>query len=77
MNEAHVFIDPKDLKITAWDPFPSRGMRTGKPTVGIKIEHVPTGRSSISTAERSNYKNKIVALKQLEDLLASEGFFDE
>lgn len=75
----HLCMDFKleDLKITAWDPFPSGGMRTGKPPIGIKAEHIPSGRSSISTSERSQYKNKELAIKQLKALLKSEGYIDE
>lgn len=57
-------MNKEDLIITVYPPR-GGGMQTGKPPVGIKIEHKPTGITVICDKFRNQYKNKATALEQL------------
>lgn len=64
-------IDPKDLKIEAYDPRPSGGMKVGL-SVGVKITHLPTGTVAICQHYRNQYQNRQFALEAIELMIIGE-----
>ena len=72
----------KDLKIEAMSADESAGrLRRGGQTVGIiasgvKVTHIPTEMMAYCGAERSQMKNKNIALEMLEWRLAAVGWQD-
>lgn len=54
-----------DLKVECWPQCISKGMITGKLEAGVKITHLPTGKTAVCTLYRQQYKNKEEAIKLL------------
>lgn len=53
-----------EVVVTADQPI-KHGMITGKIPAGIRVVHIPTGKSVYCDSEQSLHKNKIIALNQL------------
>ncbi len=70
MNEA-------DLKIEAGYPHSSGGQCVGIVSTTVKITHVPTGLSASCGTERSQMKNKNIALSMIEWGLAEIGWREQ
>lgn len=58
-------IDPADLHITAWPDDRGKGGQHFGTVSGVKIEHLPTGLVAISNTERSQHRNKNIAMDML------------
>lgn len=56
-------IPPEDLLIEAYNPRPG-GQQAGVRT-GVKVTHLPTGLVAISEADRSQHRNKDIALHMI------------
>jgi len=56
----------EQLKLEGWPPAPTRGMRTGGMSNGVKVTHSATGIYVIEKSLRSTYENKLLAIDQLE-----------
>lgn len=67
-------IPPPDLQIEAYDPRPPGGQHVGMTCMGVKITHVPTGLVVICYSERSQHRNKAIALDMLLGGLTSPHF---
>ena len=57
-------MDPSDLKIEAWSPRPPGGQQVGVWT-GVKITHLPTGLVAICDSDRSQHRNKQIAMDMI------------
>ena len=61
----------RDLKFECWPRCVSKGVTTGKLESGIKVTHLPTGKTAACTVYRLQYKNKEEAIKLLKQQLAT------
>ncbi|MGZ8432819.1 MAG: peptide chain release factor-like protein [Candidatus Binatia bacterium] len=66
----------EDLEITATNPEPRGGQHVGTPHYHIKVLHKPTGIYAVSMWERSQHKNKQIAMAMVEFGLAELGWKD-
>lgn len=65
MSELKELIDPKDLKIEPYPVSPPGGQHVGVIRTGIKVTHVPTGLTAISDYERSQVRNRNLAMSMI------------
>lgn len=66
------------LKIEAFNPREKQGGQTvGMVRTGVKVTHIPSGIFAFSEVERSQFKNKKVAMAMVEYGLAEIGWKDE
>ena len=63
-GDAPIELHHSDLLIEPWPPQPSKGMIVGM-SKGVKITHRPTGVSVTCDDERSQHKNRDIALERL------------
>jgi peptide chain release factor len=56
---------PQDLKVETFRSGGPGGQHQNTTDSGVRITHLPTGTSAISTDERSQHRNKQVALRRL------------
>lgn len=63
-----------DFKIEAINPNPPGGQHVGIPHYHIKVTHIPTGIYAVSMAERSQHRNRTVAMRMVEYCLAEMGW---
>lgn len=61
-------IDPKDLRIDSYTSKPTGSWKVGMMT-GIKITHLPSGIEVCVDSERSQYKNRNLAIQDLKEKL--------
>lgn len=65
-------LNQKTLKVESWAPDEggswARAMRVPR---GVKITHLPTGIVVMCASERSQYRNRDLALKQLQERLST------
>lgn len=66
---AHAF-DPADLRIETFRSAGAGGQNVNKVESAVRVTHLPTGLQTVSQQERSQYRNKQLALAQLQALLA-------
>lgn len=59
-------MNPQDLKIEVIDRSPKGGQHCGVTPSGVKVTHVPTGLSASCECERSQLRNKNVAISMLD-----------
>ena len=61
-------INPKDLRVEAWPPQGSTGMLIGggRPRVGCKVTHLPSGITYSFCEHRSQHLNRQECLRQIE-----------
>jgi len=55
-----------------YPPKPTAGMLTGDVPVGIKVTHIPTGIFVVCDTERTQLKNRDLAVKQLIEKLSNK-----
>ena len=57
-------IPPEDLEITAYNPQPPGGQHVSSP-LAVKITHLPSGLTAICANERSQHRNKAIAMDMI------------
>lgn len=67
-------IAAEQLEVSAYPLRPSGGQHAGMPPMGVKIVHLPTGLTAMCCSNRSQYKNRIVALHMIESALTHPDF---
>lgn len=66
-------IPPENLKMETYPPVQKGAQHVGSPT-GIRIEHIPSGLVAICNIERSQHKNRAVAMDMLMGGLTSSSY---
>lgn len=61
--------DIKDLKIEYYPPVSKGGQHVGVVRTGIKVTHIPTGLIAIVECERSQIKNRNIAIGMINHAL--------
>jgi protein subunit release factor A len=69
-------INPENLKIETIDRTPKGGQHCGVIPRGVKATHLPTGLSASCECERSQMRNRNIALAMLEWGMAELGVTD-
>lgn len=64
----HAF-DPADLRIETFRSAGAGGQNVNKVESAVRVTHLPSGLQTVSQQERSQYRNKQLALAQLQALL--------
>lgn len=61
-------IPDEDLKVSAYPErdYSKGGQHVGVTDTGVKIEHIPTGTIAIVETERSQHRNRAIALSMIE-----------
>lgn len=58
-------IPPEHLKVETWPPRERGGQHVGITATGVKVEHLPTGITVIVCTERSQFRNREIALDMI------------
>lgn len=66
-------IPPEELAITAYRRQPPGGQHVGIES-GVRVEHLPTGLIAICQSDRSQHRNKGVAIRMIEAALTDPEF---
>ncbi len=67
-------IPGSDLLIERWPVVPVGGQHVGTGPNGVKITHLPTGLVAMCDTERSQHRNRTIALDMIMGGLTSPGF---
>ena len=57
-------IPAEDLKVEIYDSKPAGGQHVGVPH-GVKVTHLPTGLIAIAQSERSQHRNRSIAIDMI------------
>lgn len=61
-----ILIHDSDLKVEAlWPPDSKGGQHVGMPSVPIKVTHLPSGLIAIVESERSQHRNRNIAIEMI------------
>lgn len=67
-------IPAEDLRVSNHDPRPPGGQQVGLTCCGVKVEHLPTGLIAICVSERSQRRNRDIAVRMIEAGLTDPEF---
>jgi peptide chain release factor 2 len=67
-------IPHDELKSSLYDPRPPGGQQVGLTPTGVKVEHLPTGTIAIVQTNRSQHKNREIAIRMIEAALTDPDF---
>lgn len=67
-------LAPEDLEIEVWPPRQIGGQQVSCMSRGVKITHLPTGLVAIVELDRSQHRNKAIALDMILGGLTSPHF---
>lgn len=65
-----VAVKPEDITLESWDRHPRGGMQVGMP-LGVKLTHKPTATVICVDSNRSQHRNKALAMDGLRAILAA------
>lgn len=68
--EATAQVAPEDITLESWDRHPRGGMQVGMP-LGVKLTHKPTATIICVDSNRSQHRNKALAMEGLRAILAA------
>ncbi len=66
-------IQDDELEVSAINPNPVGGQHVGMPNYHVKVLHKPTGIYAVCGYERSQHKNRTIAMRMVEYGLAELG----
>lgn len=66
-------IPPEDLKTEMYSPRPPGGQQVGTSS-GVKMEHLPSGTIAIVQTDRSQHRNREIALHMIEAAITHPKF---
>ncbi len=69
-------MNESDLKIETYPATTAGGQQVSVVRAGVKVTHVPTGLIAISEYERSQLRNKNVAVQMIEYGLATINYYE-
>ena len=69
---AQLELDDKLIKFETFRSSGKGGQNVNKVETGVRVTHIPTGLSVVSTTARSQHMNKRIALDRLCEIIASE-----
>lgn len=67
-------IPTEELEITVYPPRRQGGQQVGLTPTGVQITHVPTGLVAICVSDRSQHRNRLIAMHMIEAALTHPGF---
>lgn len=67
-------IDAAHLRIEVWPPRQIGGQHVGTGPCGVKVTHLPSGMEAVSVSERSQHRNKAIAMAMIEGGLTSPAY---
>jgi peptide chain release factor 2 len=67
-------VADSDFEISIWPEQPKGGQHVGSGPRGVKIVHIPTGMTAMCDTERSQHRNRSVAMHMIEGGLTSPFF---
>lgn len=56
---------PEDLIVETWPPRQQGGQHVGAGPQGIRIIHTPSGMEAVCVSDRSQHRNRLVAMDML------------
>lgn len=66
-------LSPDDIKTEHYDPRPPGGQQVGT-CYGVKVTHIESGLVAIVTSDRSQHRNKEIAVHMIEAALTHPRF---
>lgn len=67
-------IPAEELVVSAYPPRREGGQQVGLTPTGVKVEHLPTGLVAICIDDRSQHRNRLIAMHMIEAALTHPEF---